>query len=62
VKSTLRALIPVLEDKAERKHLDTAIQHYRKARKGLDELATGTPGRKPIHPQYVARMVDEVAS
>ncbi len=62
VKSTLRALIPVLEDKAERKHLDTALEHYRKARKGLDELASGTPGRTPIHPQYVARMVDEAAS
>jgi pyruvate dehydrogenase (quinone) len=62
VSSTLRALIPVLEDKSERKHLDTALEHYRKARKGLDELATGTPGRKLIHPQYVARIVDQAAS
>jgi pyruvate dehydrogenase (quinone) len=62
VKSTLRALTPLVEDKAERKHLDTALEHYRKTRKGLDELAAGTPGRTPIHPQYVARMVDEAAS
>src|SRR6185295_15974045 len=38
------------------------IQHYQKARKGLDELATGETGRKPIHPQYVARMLDELAA
>ena len=30
--------------------------------KGLDDLAVGHPGKKPIHPQYVARMIDEVAS
>jgi pyruvate dehydrogenase (quinone) len=38
------------------------VEHYRKARKDLDELASGTPGRKPIHPQYVARVIDEVAA
>src|SRR6202035_3136052 len=36
--------------------------HYREARKGLDNLATGEPGRKPIHPQYVAKMLDELAA
>jgi pyruvate dehydrogenase (quinone) len=62
VRSTLEALTPLLEDKTERKHLDTAREHYRSARAGLNDLATGTPGRKPIHPQYVARLVDEAAS
>jgi pyruvate dehydrogenase (quinone) len=28
----------------------------------LDELATGTPGRKPIHPQYLTRVIDELAA
>jgi len=28
----------------------------------LDDLATGEPGRKPIHPQYVAKMLDELAA
>ena len=28
------------------------LKHYAKTRKGLDELAVGEPGRKPIHPQY----------
>lgn len=62
VRNTLQALSPLLAEKTERKHLDTALDHYRKARAGLNDLATGTPGRKPIHPQYVARMVDEAAS
>ena len=34
----------------------------KKARAGLDELARGTPGRKPIHPQYLARLLSEEAA
>src|SRR6202012_4204753 len=34
----------------------------KKARAGLDELAQGTPGKKPIHPQYLARMLSEHAA
>jgi pyruvate dehydrogenase (quinone) len=61
-KTTLRALIPKLDQKEDDEHLKASLEHYQKARKGLDELATGKPGRKPIHPQYVARMVDELAA
>jgi len=62
VKTTLACLSPRLKEKTNDKHLNNSVEHYRKARKELDELASGTPGRKPIHPQYVARMIDEVAS
>lgn len=62
VKDTLAALIPLLENKPDRSYLDTCLAHYRSARKGLDDLATGEPGRSPMHPQYVARMVDELAA
>jgi pyruvate dehydrogenase (quinone) len=61
-KSTLRALLPKLEQNKNQGHLKEAVEHYRKARKGLDELATGKPGSKPIHPQYVARVIDELAA
>ncbi len=61
-KSTLRALLPKLRQHTDDTHLKKALQHYQKARKGLDELATGEPGRKPIHPQYVARVLDELAA
>jgi pyruvate dehydrogenase (quinone) len=62
VKETLKALLPALETKKPGKHLDQSVEHYRKARKGLDDLATGEPGKKPIHPQYVAKVLNEVAA
>jgi pyruvate dehydrogenase (quinone) len=62
VKATLEALTPQVRTKQNRNHLDQCLEHYRKARKGLDDLATGVPGRKPIHPQYVAKIVDELAT
>ncbi|MGE5192222.1 MAG: thiamine pyrophosphate-binding protein, partial [Deltaproteobacteria bacterium] len=61
-KTTLRALLPKLQQKTDDGHLRAALEHYRKARQGLEELATGEPGRKPIHPQYVARAIDELAA
>ena len=62
VKTTLASLIPQLQTKSDEAHLNSSLEHYREARKGLDDLATGEPGRKPIHPQYVARMLDELAA
>ena len=62
VKDTLDALTPLIEDKADRSFLDTCIGHYKDARKGLDDLAVDEPGRSPMHPQYVARMLDELAA
>ncbi|MGA2030541.1 MAG: thiamine pyrophosphate-binding protein, partial [Verrucomicrobiota bacterium] len=62
VKATLQALLPALKQKADSSHLNKSVKHYQTARKGLDDLATGDPGIKPIHPQYVARMIDEVAA
>ncbi|HTD55646.1 MAG TPA: thiamine pyrophosphate-dependent enzyme, partial [Silvibacterium sp.] len=62
VKDTLEALIPMLDDKTDRSHLDLCLRHYKEARKGLDELASGEPGQSPLHPQYVAKVLDEVAA
>ncbi|HWO37125.1 MAG TPA: ubiquinone-dependent pyruvate dehydrogenase [Candidatus Acidoferrum sp.] len=62
VKTTLTALIPKLQAKNNATHLNHSLEHYRDARKGLDDLANGEPGRKPIHPQYVAKMLDELAA
>ena len=36
--------------------------NIREARKGLDELAKGQAGRPPIHPQYLAKLVNEHAT
>jgi pyruvate dehydrogenase (quinone) len=62
VKTTLAALSPKLKQKSDNTHLQDSLQHYHKARAGLDELASGEPGRKPIHPQYVAKVLNEVAA
>lgn len=62
VGATIAALLPKLTAKADRKFLDESIAHYKKARAGLDDLARGTPGARPIHPQYVARLLSEQAS
>ena len=60
-KTTLRALLPKLQQNLYVGHLQESLEHYRKARKGLDEMATATAG-KPIHPQYVARVIDQLAA
>ena len=62
VGATIRAVLPQLTVKTSRSFLDDSLAHYRKARAGLDELARGTPGRKPIHPQYLTRLLSEQAA
>ncbi|SIN99009.1 ubiquinone-dependent pyruvate dehydrogenase [Paraburkholderia phenazinium] len=62
VKETVSALLPKLQRKTDRKFIDNARKHYVSARKGLDELATPAGPGRPIHPQYLARMIDQVAS
>jgi pyruvate dehydrogenase (quinone) len=59
---TLAALLPKLAKTASGAFLTKAQAHYRNARNALDELAVGEPGRKPIHPQYLAKIIDEVAA
>jgi len=61
-KTTLRGLLPKLEQNRDDHHLNESLEHYRKTRSGLDELATGDSGKKPIHPQYVARVLDQLAA
>ena len=61
-KATLQALLPKLKQNAEDKHLKVSVEHYRKARKGLDELATEGREKKGSHPQFVAREISELAS
>lgn len=59
---TMRALLPGVKQKKDHGHLDASRNHYREARKDLDDLATGKPGQLPIHPQYVARVINELAA
>ena len=61
VGATIEALLPRLEPKSDRAHLDHSLANYKKAREGLDELAVGKPGGQ-MHPQFVARMLSELAA
>ncbi len=62
VKETIAALLPKLGTRKDAGHLEDALKHYRSSREGLDELATGRPGSTPLHPQYVAKVLDEAAA
>ncbi len=62
VDATLAALIPRLTGGRDGGFLQSARENYRDARKGLDDLAHGTPGSGVIHPQDVARVLSEQAA
>jgi pyruvate dehydrogenase (quinone) len=62
VKDTLTALLPLLTPKAEQAHLDGLVKDYRKVREGLEELAGADGNKTPMHPQYVARLIDQIAA
>jgi pyruvate dehydrogenase (quinone) len=62
VQATLQALLPLLTQKRDRTHLAQAQEHFAKARKELDELARGTPGKRLIHPQQIASAISEHAA
>jgi pyruvate dehydrogenase (quinone) len=62
VRTAIAALLPQLDQKQDNTHLAQAQQHYAKARKGLDELAVGTPGKRPIHPQQIAKAISDHAA
>ena len=62
VKETVAALLPLLTEKTDRTHLDDALADYQKARRDLDALAENGPNGTIIHPQYVMRLISELAT
>lgn len=63
IHDTLVALKPLIKQKSDDKgHLRASLDHYRKSREDLDSYAVGEPGRTPIHPQYVAKIINDVAA
>jgi pyruvate dehydrogenase (quinone) len=61
VRQTIKALLPLVEPKADRGFLDAMLEQHqaahRKLRAELDRVST----RRPIHPAYVAATLDELA-
>jgi pyruvate dehydrogenase (quinone) len=60
VKATLIALLPLLDQKRDGRHLAQAREHYTNARKALDDLAA--PGKGLIHPQQIAKAISDRAA
>jgi pyruvate dehydrogenase (quinone) len=62
VRATLAALLPLLKQKLDGTHLARAQEHYAKSRKELDHLARGTPGKRLLHPQQIAKAISDRAA
>jgi pyruvate dehydrogenase (quinone) len=62
VRATLSALLPLLKQKSDGTHLVQAQKHYTRSRKELDDLAKGTPGKRLIHPQQIAKAISDQAA
>ena len=62
VKDTIDALVPRLTPKTDTRHLDRMRERYAEARQSLDELASNDRNRAPMHPQFVAKTIDDLAA
>ena len=61
VRPTIKKLLPRLTEHLDTSHLDYALADYKRARESLDALAESNPHSQVIHPQYLSRLVDELA-
>ena len=61
-KQTMAALHSLLGQKKDSDHLKESLKHYATNRKDLDNLAVGKAGTSPLHPEYVAKVLDEIAA
>jgi len=61
VRETAAALLPLIDEGRSSSFADDSVAHYRTTRDALDDLAVDD-GRSPIHPQYVAKVLDELAA
>lgn len=61
VGETIRAVLPRLKPKTSRSHLDGMLGHHRDAVEKLGVYVRHVGTRRPIHPEYVAATLDELA-
>lgn len=63
VRETLRAIAPLVEPKRSRAFLDDMLERHERALSRVVDAYTGDLGqRTPIHPEFVADVLDELAS
>ncbi|WKD60495.1 Pyruvate dehydrogenase [ubiquinone] [Corynebacterium ciconiae DSM 44920] len=62
VKATIDNILPHVEEKKDRSFLDKMLKdHYTKLNDIVDAYTKGVEELKPIHPEYVADVLDELA-
>lgn len=61
VGETIRALLPLVETKTDRRFLDAMLEQHRIAHRKLRASVDDASARRPIHPAYVAATLDELA-
>ena len=61
VKATLHALLPMVETKSDRTFLNRTLEAHEAARKKLGVYVDNVGKRRPIHPEYVAATLSELA-
>lgn len=62
VRTTVDALLPLLEANPDTAHLDRAREHHARTERSLDELAAITPHTRRIHPQQIVKTLSELAA
>jgi len=58
---TVRALLPLLESRTDRAFLDAMLEQHQGAKQKLRTYVEHVGKRRPIHPEYVAATLDELA-
>jgi pyruvate dehydrogenase (quinone) len=62
VKETIHCLLPLLKQKTDRSYLDKCLRHYFDSRHALDTHALSKENTAPIHPEYLAYMINQLAA
>jgi pyruvate dehydrogenase (quinone) len=61
VRDTIQALLPLVKPKADRAFLDAMLEQHRTAQRKLRAYVDTVSKRRPIHPEYVAATLNELA-
>ena len=62
VRETLQALLPMIDPKSDRTFLDKMLKKHREAMEKINVYVKHVGKRRPMHPEHVAAVLDEVAS
>jgi pyruvate dehydrogenase (quinone) len=60
-RETLKALLPLVETRVDRSFLDAMLEQHIAAQRKLRAYVDGVGKRRPIHPEYVAATLNELA-